>query len=336
MLMLSVAVCLAGCGHDDTFRVKGELDDGASINLRFIYYPGGTSVASGLTASTGGKFMYEGRASSPSLVEVYDNEYRLLGRFVAGNGDDIELLINRKNPYLTKAAGNDFSRRLSEFYNSNADKLLSGGQAERNGLVAKFVESNSSDPLADLLLVTDFDASGGFQTLADSLHSLITADARFGSVSAPVAGMLARVASESSCGAVGPVPYRVSGNRAEEFSPRRRGLAMLVFSDGHRGRDSVVDALRRLARHESAGRFEIYDLSMAADTAAWRRDVATDSATWKQGWVPGGVAGRGVDRLGIPTLPYFILTDTAGHQLWRGSSATLAVSEAVRHLAGKD
>lgn len=326
MTLGAVAVFAAACGHDDTFHVKGELDDGASINLRFIYYTNG-GVASGITASNNGKFMFTGRSASPTLVEVYDNDYRLMGRFVARNGEDINLRLNRKNPYKNTASGNELSERMTAFLNANADKLVGEG---RNDVVAAYVRANTSDPVSDILLVTEFDARGA-EALADSLHGIIAEDARMNSVSGPAAAQLARVAANTR-GSIEPVPYRVKGNREETFAARRRGLAMMAFDDGRAGRDSVVEALRSLARKERDGRFELIEFSMDADTSAWRRNVEPDSATWKQGWIPGAVTGRGVDRLGIPELPYFILVDSAGRQLWRGVSVKAAVARVTEAL----
>jgi len=322
------ALGLVACGHDDTFHVKGELDDGASINLRFIYYANG-GVASGITASNNGKFIFEGRSASPALVEVYDNDYRLMGRFVARNGEDIDLVINRKNPYLTKASGNELTLRLSAFFNANAESLVSRSEAGRNAAVAEYVKAHADDPVSDILLATEFDATG-CELLADSLYSLIQPDARFNGISAPMAEQLSRVAAARRT--LSPIPYRVTGNRREMYEPKRRGIAMLVFSDRRSGRDSVLTALRRLAHHRSKDRFEVFDLSMDGDTTMWRNTVIADSATWRQGWVPGAVMGRGVEELGIPTLPYFILADSTGRQLWRGSSTTAAVSETVKYL----
>ena len=328
-ILAVIAAVVTACGHDDTFHVKGELDDGASINLRFVYYTNG-GVASGITASNNGKFMFEGRSASLALVEVYDNDYRLMGRFVARNGEDIDLRLNRKNPYLTKASGNELTARLTAFLNANADNLMAS-TASRNNAVAEYVRAHPDDAVADILLATEFDAAG-FAALADSLHELILPDARFNSVSGPVASQLAMGGAKAETALADGIVYRMSGNREAEFGKSRKGLAMLVLSDRRDGRDSVLSALRRMARHVAKDRFELIDLNMDPDTTIWRHTVAADSATWTQGWMPGGVMGRGVERLGVPTLTYFILADSAGTQLWRGSSATLAVSETVSHL----
>ena len=50
-----------------------------------------------------------------------------------------------------------------------------------------------------------------------------------------------------------------------------------------------------------------------------------DTATLQQAWAPGGIFARDVDRLAIPSLPYYIIADTAGRQIYRGSSLAAAI-----------
>ena len=76
----------------------------------------------------------------------------------------------------------------------------------------------------------------------------------------------------------------------------------------------------------------VVDLWLDADTLMWNRAFRSDTIPWQQAWVPGSVAGSAMAPLGIPTLPYFIVTDTAGRQLWRGTSARLARSAVITRL----
>ncbi|MDE6121334.1 MAG: hypothetical protein K2F63_06050, partial [Muribaculaceae bacterium] len=60
------------------------------------------------------------------------------------------------------------------------------------------------------------------------------------------------------------------------------------------------------------------------DTADWRKSVLPDSASWRQGWAAGTVSAIGVDRLAIPSLPFFVVCDSTGRQIYRGSDMTRA------------
>lgn len=320
----------AACGHSDSFRVHGELTDGSSINLRVIYYTNG-SVVTGITASNAGKFMYEGQAAKPALVELYDNDYRLLGRLIARNGEDIEVKIDRTNPYRISIDGNDTGEALAAYLSANADALQSASIAGRNRLIAAQIEARPSSPASYLLLVTEF-STQGYERQADSLLALIPEEARIEGVSAGFEAMLRRVADGLADDKVMPVPYMVSGGETHMFRPSDSPLSLIVLSDTRASRDSILATVRDLARHQRKGRFEILDLSLDQDTMAWRRVVRNDTATWTQGWAAGGISARGIDRLGVSALPCFVLVDSTGRRLWYGSSAALAKSRTLKYL----
>lgn len=316
VLLLALSLLLGACGHDDTFRVEGDLDDGATINLRLVYYSDGR-VLTGITASKAGHFAYEVNALKPTLVEVYDNDYRILGRFIANPGEDISLRLNRQNPYLIEAGGNDINEQWSQFLRENADDLRASAQ-KRNELVASYITANPDNPLSELLLVTEFDASGNSYSLADSLFRLIPEENRNGYISASFAQVLSSVVPDSTA-AVPVIKYLVKGNQWKEFNPHSAAISLISLSDKE-GRDSVYDAIKKLAPRISKSKFDILDLSVDPDTVVWTRSVRNDSATWTQGWVAGAVRARGVEDLYVPTVPYFIVTDSTGRQLWRGQS----------------
>lgn len=331
--LCAAALILAAvsCGHGDSFRVKGTITDGSSINLRFVYMTG-NAVHTALTASTDGKFAFEAATTGPAAVEVYDNEYRLLGRFVARNGDDIDLRIDRSNRFLNVAKGNDMNRELTEFYNSLADSLVVADASVRNAIVARYAALHTDSPVARLLVSTEFDAStDDAALLCDSLMRSFAPETQLFDVAEPFALLAAQVASASTREPVQAITYKQRGNRTATFTPGRSPLTVIAMSDAANGHDSVVAAFRRLAKHSKNG-LELLDLSFDADTAMWVRTIRNDSADWTQGWVAGAISGQSVERLGIPSVPYFIVVDSAGTQLWRGRSAEAAVSRAIENI----
>jgi len=328
IIIAGMGLLLDACGHGDCFRVDGMLSEGSDINLRIVYYTDG-NVLTGITASNAGKFVFEGRAPKPALVEVYDNDYRLLGRFMANDGEDIHVNIDRDNPYGTKVEGNALSVAMTGFFNSNADKLISATTDERNAVIAGHIKENPEAPEAYLLLITEF-YTRGHEQLADSLLALIPDDARIQGISAGFEAMLRRVTDGLTAKQVAPVPYLFSG-KTHMFRPSGSPLSLIVLSDSRSGRDSIVSVVRDLDSRRGT-RFDILDLNLDRDTLEWRRTVRSDSASWTQGWAAGGISAQAIDRLGVPQLPFFVLVDSAGHQLWRGSSATVARSQTLKYL----
>lgn len=321
-------LALAGCGHNDIFRVKGTVADGASINLRFVYYTDG-AVRTGLTASIDGKFEFEGNAPEVSAVEVYDNEYRLLARFLASNGEDIDLRINRKNIYQGSAGGNDLNIALTEFFNANAETLNKPDSPERNQLIAEYVATHPQSPVSQLLIASELDASSETGViLADSLTNLLAPEARSLAMAESFADLKARITDRQTAEPITAITFKVKGNRVETFATQRSPLSLIAINDATHGHDSVIQTFRELERLKDKGRIALLELSVDTDTMTWVRSIRNDSASWTQGWAAGSISGQSIGRLGIPAIPYFILTDSTGTQLWRGRSASEALETA--------
>ena len=326
-----LALLAAACGHPDSFRVSGEIEGSPSMNLRVVYTaPQGTRTV--ITAAREGKFTFEGASDRPAIVEIFDNEYRLIGRLLAENGRDFHLTVNRDNPYLIKASGNDITEQWAAWLNSRADSLRTASVTARNRIVGAAVRANSSSPLGTILLITEYDSAAD-PAGAAALWAALSEEARIPSLSAAYSAQLDRVTSAASLKPLAAIPYMVHGGKTVTFRTAATPLSLIAFTDEAESRDSVLASLRRVARHRAKSKLEVIDLSLCPDSVTWHRTVKEDSATWTQGWVAGGISSSALNRLGLPALPYFILTDSAGTQLWRGSSAVEAVSETITRLA---
>ncbi len=88
-----LALMATACGDSEQFAIEGTVEDAPAINLRVVYYSNG-KVFSGVTATTEGKFRFTGVAPKRALVEIFDNDYRLMCRTVASNGDMLEVKLN--------------------------------------------------------------------------------------------------------------------------------------------------------------------------------------------------------------------------------------------------
>ena len=333
IIYLVLSAVMSACGHSDTYRIKGTLTDEASINLRIIsYYDGAAHTA--LTAATDGKFQFEGTVGGPSVVEIYDNDYRILSRFIARNGDDIDLRIDRTNLYKGSANGNDFNKQLYAFYNEYADTLVSQDTAFRNKLVADYVASHPGDPVAQIIFAAEFDSSAEADAMtADSVYSLLAPESYIFDFATPVSRLNSRIGDEASRQPVAAFTYKTKNNRTATFTPQRHRFNVIAVSDGVRGRDSVVEALRKIAKYQNKNRLEILDLNVDSDTLVWSQTIRADSATWTQGWAAGAISGQALHRLALPGIPYFILTDSTGRQLWRGRSASEIASRTVEAVS---
>lgn len=113
LILIGAVAALWSCSEPKTFKISGEVSGNANTNLYVKYYGDG-AVRSGVTVARSGKFETEMSSATPTLVEILDNEYNVLGRLYAQNGDELTIHIDRSNPALSKASGspiNDAPRR---------------------------------------------------------------------------------------------------------------------------------------------------------------------------------------------------------------------------------
>lgn len=315
---LLLTEAMAACGDSESFTVEGRLEDNATMNIRYIYYTNGV-LNRGVTASRGGKFEFKGMSPTPTILEITDNDYRPLGRLYISNGNRIECTLTRGNPNAIKVSGSDVNSRWAGFLNENVDALKGTG---RNRTVEQYVAAHPDDIVSTLLMLTVYDSSGN-ALRADSVMSSINQDKRPAILVEGYNSMLQRLVAQTATEAVVPIPYFSRRDSLVTFNPAARPWSLFVLSDEMSGRgDSIVPTLRRISRLKDGPRIQIVDISTDRDTVRWHRSTLSDSAVWKQGWVAGSLASSGIDRLGIPRLPYFIVIDSTGTQALRTGSAS--------------
>ena len=318
---LAAVICtllLWSCGDSESFTIEGTVDGNATINLRFLYYTNNTLVR-GLTAARDGKFEYKGVAPTPTIVEILDNDYRLLGRLFVVNGDRIECTLTRNAPNAIKVSGSEISERWADFLNDNAEALTS---PEANDVIEKYIADNTDDIVSTLLLLTSYDASAD-ALRADSLMSSLNPDVRPSSLVAGFNSLLQRLVADTATEAITPIMCLNKKDSLVEADPAARPWSLLILSDNSSGRrDSIVPALKRLSK--ASKKLQLIDISLDKDTIIWHKSVQPDTASWRQLWVAGSLASPGIERLGVPSVPYFIVTDSTGSQLLRTPSVSRA------------
>ncbi|MDE6331992.1 MAG: hypothetical protein K2L80_05265 [Muribaculaceae bacterium] len=331
ILAALMSLCLfCACGDDDHFKVSGTIEGNPTFNMRFHYY-GDESLHTGITASREGKFMFTGSSREPVMVEIYDNDYHVMGRFYARNGDDIKCVLNQHNPYMSKIEGNDVNRRLSEFSNANAAVLLRPG-ADANRIIAGYIKSNPADIVSARLLVGSFDASSDM-ALADSLLHLLEPGARPANFIDNYEFLMNRVSSAEASQPVLPVTFVDAVDSIRTFNPRHNHVSIIVLSDSRSGRsDSILPELKKIYGKYDKKKLAVLDFSVDTDTATWKQSIRSDSAGWIQGWAAGSLAAPAISRLGARRIPYFIVADSAGKQIYRGVSLGKAISTAESNL----
>lgn len=308
------ALLVASCGDQESFRISGTLEGNPTMNLRVSWYADG-SLHNLITAARDGNFEFRGSSSTPAVIEISDYENRLLGRTYAANGQEITLRLNQADARDISAQGSDVAAAWADFLRAHA------ADTDLRPAIAGYVRSNPDNVVSTLLLTCDYDAASD-PVGADSLMQLISPAARPAALTEGFNYLLQRMVQAGASEPVVPFVYFSRSDSLRTFRPSERKYSLIAFSNNRSGRtDSVVPALKDAAQNYRR-RLAILEISLDSDSSDWKRSTRRDTASWEQAWGAAGFAARGVSRLGIAGLPFFILCDSTGRQLVRTRSTT--------------
>lgn len=314
-----LAIAAFSCGDSESFTIEGSIEGNPTMNLRFIYSSNGTLIR-GLTAARNGKFEYKGVTSTPTILQILDNDYRPLGWLYVANGNHITCKLVRNNPYAISVSGSEVSERWAAFLNKNASDLSTSSS---NDVIESYVATHPNDIMSTLIVLTSYDASRD-ALRADSIMSSIDPSVRPSYLVDGFNSMLQRLVSRSVDAKVAPIPFFNLKDSLTDFQPSARPWSVIAVSDANSGRaDSIVPTFRKLYAKKNRKVLQIIDFSVDRDTIAWHKSVSADSAQWNQGWAPGSIASPGIDRLAIPTVPFFIVVDSTGRSALRTPSVSV-------------
>ena len=323
LIGILMAFILSSCGDDSQFRVAGEIKNMGTQNIRVIYVSNG-AVKSLTSTVIDGKFSFVGYSPELTIVRLFSNNKTPLGTLVVKNGETIDCTIHNGDRYNAKMEGSDLMAQWSDFIAQNAQILSSDDIESRNQEIAKYVAKNPSKLLSTVLMITEF-YTPGYEQLADSLMAMITPEAQPRHLIEDYASTLAHITSENALGKVLPMNLYEKGDSLFNFNASKASYSVLCFTmPDDECRDSIVPLLKQWNKTHKDSQLKIVDISLANDTFQWKKSITTDSAKWAQCWALGSVQAKGIDRLGISRMPFFIVTDSTGAQLYRGNSISHA------------
>ena len=321
---------LAGCGEKRTFKLSGDVSGGVNTNLYLKYYSG-DAIRSGVTAARNGKFEGVFELPSPAVVQILDNEGSVLGMMYAQGGDELFVNINRSNPTKSTVKGSDVNERWSKLINDNSDLLASGDAKKINDLIDGYIKSHPDDVVGALMYAAFYDSSVDPVNAGEILETIDT-EARRPEILDCYTSQLRRFAVADAYDKIDTILYRPADKDTSEVfrAIGKKASLIAISNENSRRHDSIVPPLKRLYKELPDSKAQILDLAPMSQYSGFSNNVKRDSAKWYQGWIPGGLLGEGVYRLAIPSMPYFIVTDTAGAQIYRGGS----IAEAEKAITG--
>lgn len=316
-------LAVMACDNDEGFVIKCEIAGLDTRGLEMVYMTrGGMSRAS--FHPVDGKVELKGSSAQPTLVEVFTLDGSLLFSCVASDGDRMNVKMRLGEPASLTVSGQDATRDYAAFVAQHDSLLSRGSDEEVNRLIAEAVRANPKSMASTLLMVTRF-RTAGYELEADSLLSEIAPEARPALLAGSYASAVGEQVSTSARGEVKSFTIRtgldsLGRDTIVRYVPSMQSYSLLAFTDSRRP-DSITRRLRALRKASPQRRLKIIEISLQPDSAQWRASVKGDSMNWYQVWAPGAATAREIRRLAVPRAPFYIVADSTGTQLYRGTSA---------------
>lgn len=348
ILACFMILLLAGCVKNE-FKIKFEFPKDYVGNYLVTYYAWDSHKGMWIeqTASLqDGMAMIDGITRLPTIVYISDasSSSNSIAIYVE-RGDEIMISGDNKNMATWTVKGNKLSERWCKLRNSVSGKK-DGKTLEKN--IEDYVKKNSSDPLSAILLLTEWNRRenpDGFLKLwniidkdvrAPHLIEMCGASDLLGvAFTTKADGSLKREKDSNLQSII--VKSRDNGVDTLKFNKVKASL-LYLYTDNNSARKETADSIRKLTRHytDSAKRL-IVDISVDTDSMAWVNTIRRDSIKGAvRAWEPRGIAEANMVKLGVTRLPWFIVKDKKGKEIYAGDGLKDALSSFREEMNKKD
>ena len=240
----------------------------------------------------------DGKATMNLRINYLDNG-ALHTIVTAARDGEFEFFASSPQPTIVQISDYD-NRPLARLYAVNGETF--DIRIDRSKPYGVEIEGNElSGRWADFLRNNSDKMSAG----RDSANAVI---ARY------IAIMLERLVNEKTTSPIESFRF-LNADTARTFRPSDNKASLLAFTlEEDEGYQTLSDLLERHAKNNRKA--FIADLRTDPSRVSYE---GADTCARVIGRLPGGIAAPGIERLGIPRLPFFIVTDKDGNQLYRGT-----------------
>lgn len=295
---------LSACSGKKPYKITGTVEGLGTQNITAIYLDG-ASLKEVTTNAVNSEFHFEGSTESPRVIELYDKLRNRIGCLVVSNGEEVKVKFKAGQPLFMEVTGNELSASLASFLGKNADNL--------NAAIEQRIATIPSDELSSLLATYYYDINLNRES-ADSILSLLGDDI-ISSNPLLLAKKQTAVRLAAPSAPVDTLRLFASTDTIVKYAPSAKTNTLLIFNDFHTIPDSIVDYADSLARD-----IRVATVRLSIDTFGWHNDVRRFAKGVDHLWALGGVANKQLRGFDLPRIPYFVVVDTAGTQIYRGTS----------------
>ncbi|MDE5849978.1 MAG: hypothetical protein K2H38_07540 [Muribaculaceae bacterium] len=340
-----MALMLGGCVKNE-FKVDFEFPKDHLGNYLMTYYAwdsrGGRWIEH--TAS-----IQEGVATAdcitrlPTLIYISDASHPGNSMIIyAERGDRIKVSGEGNDMGAWTVTGNKLSERWSEWRKTAYPKKGDSKAFEK--CIEEYVKENPKDELSAILLLTEWNRRENPEGFV-RLWNMVSKGAR-GQQLIEMCGATDLLGVQFTTTADGNLEYAKDAKMKHLLlRSRDNGLDTLKFNkasilyfyvENNSERREVVDSLKVLTKaySDSAKRI-MADIYMDSDSMTWVNAIRRDSLKGVvRAWQPRGTAEGDMVKMGVTRLPWFIVKDKAGKEIYAGDDLKKAMAE-FRKTAGK-
>lgn len=322
LLVLS-AVTMISCGGGDTFTVIAKVENLGTQNVRAIYRSD-DKVNVITSMALDGAFQFTAVASEPVLIDLYTGSRALIGRVVACNGETVEVSYRLNEPGFMTAKGDRISESLARFITDNSKIIDSGDIKAVNEAVARYCESHRNDRAVPYIFLSLYRGEAD-RSMAVGLVESISGESRSMREMLSSYGELLSTLPDS-LPVFEPIDLYSAGDSMMTVGPcGSMGVFLAILPvDGVETNEAKVDRLNAL-NDSLKGRARVVELSLEADTAAWREAVKGLKPRYGRCWSPGMYATPGLGRYNFTGFPWYMAVDSTGTVMYSGQEYEIAV-----------
>ncbi|MEG0700660.1 MAG: DUF4369 domain-containing protein [Muribaculaceae bacterium] len=311
-------LCLSSC-NSDKFRIEGNINDVGTQNIRVIY-TSGSDLKSTWVPVIDGKFEVEGSSPELTVVNLFNQQKGIIAHVVAKNGDDIEIEGSIKNPFKIAIKGTDLNEKWNEFVIEHAEAFKKGNGTMIDIDIEKYIRNNKGSIVSTLLLMNDYSNLADTKTVKKLLN-MIEESARPSQLLIPYTGFHEELRSANAKKKLLSFALYSKADSIETFKTKGSKTSLLYFWIPENGdRKEMIKKMKAINKKYGKAKLQITDITLENDSAIWKKEIKTDSVSWKQFWGLGGKMNNAIHAMDVKNAPYFIVLDSIGTQLYRGNS----------------
>jgi len=334
LLVIILGMVMTACDDEPEFRITGTVDGLGTRHISMIYAADGV-LHTVTTTAIDGKFSLTGSSRDYTLVELLSPQGKVFSRLLAKNGQNIKCRLDIDDPYKVEMKGSKQAEQWAKFLTKNHDLFTDGTSEMVNAAIEEYVAANPGNILSSLMLLTMYDATDN-ESKTSTLFASLEPEARPGKLVAGYRLLLSQNNNAAINTKVKPLTLKNSKDSVERFVPLRTSYTLFYFSSGAKmNTDTINTKILPAYERYSRRKLRVLEISFANDSSQWKRSIENDTLKWSRSWVPGGVSSPAFYDLSIPRLPYYILSDSIGNQVYRGSSISTAIDSLDNRLSNK-